>query len=133
MSFKKNLSIKLKQIPLAITELSAALAKAQGEFAPIAKNRSVTITKKTGGFFTFRYADLEATIDATRPALSKNGLSIIQPICDDKLLTIITHSSGQYIESHMPLPQKIDGGPHKRWSMWFNSKQREEPYLALTC
>src|ERR1043165_9710006 len=26
----------------------------------------------------------------------------------------------------------IDGGPHKRWSMWFNSKQREEPYLGLT-
>ena len=27
----------------------------------------------------------------------------------------------------------IDGGPHKRWSMWFNSKQREEPYPGLTC
>src|SRR4030067_779858 len=27
----------------------------------------------------------------------------------------------------------IDGGPHKRWSMWFNSRQREEPYLGLTC
>ncbi len=23
----------------------------------------------------------------------------------------------------------IDGGPHKRWSMWFNSI-REEPYLG---
>src|SRR5215510_7994025 len=27
----------------------------------------------------------------------------------------------------------IDGGPHKRWSMWFNSMIREEPYLGLTC
>ena len=27
----------------------------------------------------------------------------------------------------------IDGDPHKRWSMWFNSTQREEPYLGLTC
>ena len=27
----------------------------------------------------------------------------------------------------------IDGDPHKRWRMWFNSMQREEPYLALTC
>ena len=26
----------------------------------------------------------------------------------------------------------IDGGPHKRWSMWFNSMIREEPYLGLT-
>lgn len=27
----------------------------------------------------------------------------------------------------------IDGGPHKRWMMWINSMQREEPYLLLTC
>ena len=26
----------------------------------------------------------------------------------------------------------IDGDPHKRWSMWLNSMQREEPYLGLT-
>ena len=26
----------------------------------------------------------------------------------------------------------IDGDPHKRWSMWFNSTQREEPYQRLT-
>ena len=26
----------------------------------------------------------------------------------------------------------IDGGPHKRWSMWFNSMQHEEPYQGLT-
>ena len=25
----------------------------------------------------------------------------------------------------------IDGGPHKQWSMWFNSTQREEPYQGL--
>ena len=27
----------------------------------------------------------------------------------------------------------IDGGPHKRWMMWFNSMQREKPYPPLTC
>ena len=26
----------------------------------------------------------------------------------------------------------IDGGLHKRWIMWFNSMQREEPYQGLT-
>ena len=26
----------------------------------------------------------------------------------------------------------IDGDPHKRWNMWFNSKQREKPYQDLT-
>src|SRR5271166_1061635 len=29
--------------------------------------------------------------------------------------------------------KEIDGGPHKRRSMWINSMQREEPYLGLTC
>ena len=29
--------------------------------------------------------------------------------------------------------KEIDGGPHKRRSMWLNSMQREEPYLDLTC
>ena len=31
------------------------------------------------------------------------------------------------------LEVELDGGPHKRWSMWFNSMQREEPYQDLTC
>jgi hypothetical protein len=26
----------------------------------------------------------------------------------------------------------IDGDPHKRWSIWFNSIMREEPYQGLT-
>ena len=29
--------------------------------------------------------------------------------------------------------KEIDGGPHKRRSMWLNSMQREEPYPGLTC
>ena len=27
----------------------------------------------------------------------------------------------------------IDGGPHKQWSMWFNSTIREQPYQVLLC
>src|SRR5436309_13717923 len=27
----------------------------------------------------------------------------------------------------------IDGGSHKRWSMWLNSRLREEPFPDLTC
>src|SRR5438067_5817628 len=27
----------------------------------------------------------------------------------------------------------IDGDPHKQRSVWFNSKQRVEPYQGLTC
>ena len=31
-----------------------------------------------------------------------------------------------------PKLKGIDGGLHKRWSMWFNSIQRAEPYQPLT-
>ncbi len=50
-------------------------------------------------------------------------------------------SSGSVVVNALSVPpgeygrkaetQGIDGGPHKRWSMWFNSTQREEPYLGL--
>lgn len=115
----------------SIAAISAALAKAQGEFAPLAKNRSVKIQMKSGGSFNFKYADLEATINATRPALSKNGLSVIQPICDDKLLTIITHSSGEYIESSMPLPTQIGDDP-KQYGAKI-SYLRRYAYQSLVC
>lgn len=115
----------------SIAAISAAIAKAQGEFSPIAKNRSVKIQMKSGGSFNFKYADLEATINATRPALSKNGLSVIQPICDDKLLTIITHSSGEYIESSMPLPAQIGDDP-KQYGAKI-SYLRRYAYQSLVC
>lgn len=115
----------------SIAAISAALAKAQSEFSAIAKNRAVKIQMKSGGSFNFKYADLEATINATRPALSKNGLSVIQPICDDKLLTIITHSSGEYIESSMPLPTQIGDDP-KQYGAKI-SYLRRYAYQSLVC
>ena len=42
----------------------------------------------------------------------------------------ISSPPGEYVRKNET--QGIDGDPHKRWSMWFNSKQREEPYLLLT-
>lgn len=83
-------------------ELFAALAKAQSEFDIVGKNRS----SHYGG-----YADLEELIAATRPALTKNGLSITRKIdiVDGKqiYIGILGHSSGQFIESKMILaPEK---------------------------
>ena len=42
----------------------------------------------------------------------------------------ISNPPGEYVRKNET--QGIDGDPHKRWSMWFNSKQREEPYQVLT-
>lgn len=95
--------------------LYAALAKAQGEFTPLAKNREVEITMKSGGRYKFRYADLEAVLSATRPALSSNGLAIIQRIAPvpganySELVTAILHKDGGVIESSIQLPSNSGG------------------------
>lgn len=94
-----------------IAKLACALAKAQGAFNAIAKNRTVKIQTREKGAYTFSYADLEAIIAATRPALSANGLSLVQPIIGDKLYTILTHESGEQIESWMSLPQMHAADP----------------------
>lgn len=88
----------------ALADLYAALAAAQGEFQPLAKNREVEIVMKSGGKFTFRYADLEACIAATRPALSANGLAVFQRVVEDMLVTTVAHKDGGIIESMTRLP-----------------------------
>src|SRR4028119_857196 len=46
----------------------------------------------------------------------------------------LTHEASRLGSTAARLKLKgIDGGPHKRWSMWFNSTQRAEPYRPLTC
>jgi hypothetical protein len=91
-------------------ELHAALAKAQGEFPPIVKNRTVKIfSKKMGREFSFRYADLEEIITKTRPALSKHGLAVMQMVeTDDQgamvLHTVLTHAAGESVAGTFVLP-----------------------------
>lgn len=80
-----------------IDQLAAALAKAQNEMLVASKNQK-------NPFFKSSYADFEAIIAASRPALTKYGLSVVQPpfIYEDSnsyLVTILMHASGQWIKS----------------------------------
>ncbi len=87
-----------------IDQLATALAKAQGEMETAGKN-------KKNPFFKSSYADFQAIIQASRPALSKYGLSVVQPpfiyeesadgtgVGNSYLVTILMHSSGQWIKS----------------------------------
>ena len=86
----------------SIAALSAALAKAQGEMQNAPLN-------KTNPHFKSRYADLAAIRDATVPALSKNGLAVMQYTSMDdsgrmRLHTRLSHSSGEWVESLYPIP-----------------------------
>jgi len=89
-----------------IDQLATALAKAQGEMSVAGKNQK-------NPFFKSNYADFEAIIAASRPALSKYGLSVVQsPFATEAgsfLETVLLHSSGQWIKSRaMHQPAKTD-------------------------
>lgn len=88
--------------------LYEALAKAQGQFPVIEKTRNVTVKTKDGGNYSFDYAPLDEIIDATRPALSANGLSVMQlPKVDNGVVSVTTclaHSSGGSVEFAMSWP-----------------------------
>jgi len=91
----------------SLGELFTALSKAQGEMIPADRN-------KENPYFKVRYADLKAVVNASRPALTKHGLAVIQDLLTSDenqifLHTILTHTSGQYIESRMRvIPPKAD-------------------------
>ena len=104
-----------------MSALYAALAAAQAEYAPLPKNRKVTIKIKTGGSYEFRYADLEAVFSSTRPALTKHGVSFVQTIQPSNgrssLVTMLAHKEGgtlvSTIEFNMPTGGDIkDFGAH---------------------
>lgn len=91
--------------------LFAALAAAQGAFSPINKNRTVTVRPRDKAAYTFDYATLDQVLAATVPALSANGLALIQPFYHGpnglELRTILAHSSGARLEAVTELP-KVD-------------------------
>lgn len=99
-------------------QLYAALAKAQGQFLPIEKNRTVMI-KSEKGSYQFRYADLEEILSKTRPALSANGLALIQRLEHNQggpLLTcLLAHASGGVVHSEISLPSMRDMGDPKKF------------------
>lgn len=91
-----------------IDDLAFALAEAQGRINSPAKNREVRVTMKSGGSYSFKYATLDAVIEAVRAPLSAAGLAFIQTLGADgsgkyRLATTLVHASGQWISSETPL------------------------------
>ncbi len=88
-------------------ELYGALAKAQGEIINAAKNSK-------NPHFKSDYADLASILDTVKPALSKNGIAVIQGTAFDgsmvTVTTVLAHSAGGSISSEAScVPAKMDG------------------------
>lgn len=125
LEIKDRLSTREMQAKLA-----GALAKAQGEFKPVAKNRAVQIRMKEGGTYRFEYADLEQLISCTRLALSANGLALVQRVDKDVLVTELLHAGGGTLHSSSDLPRM--GQDPKAYGAAI-SYLRRYAYSALLC
>lgn len=77
-----------------MAEIYKAIARARGEFPEIPRNRVATIRMKSGGSYSYRYADLADVVRATTPALAAYGLAIMQWPDGMTLKTMVTHESG---------------------------------------
>lgn len=91
-------------------QLNAALAKTKAEMPKILASRQVEITAKSGRKISFTYAELEEIAQSVTPILSAHGLSLasqMQYLPSGKfvLTTTLRHESGEFIESHFPLPE----------------------------
>jgi len=81
--------------------LYAALAAAQSEMGKALKD-------SVNPAFKSKYADLASVMAACMPALSKNGIAVLQPPYDDEtgryIKTIFVHGeSGEMVECRVPL------------------------------
>lgn len=96
-------------------EIVAALAKAQGMFKPIIKNRTGHVTypakdNRPAGSYDFEYADLDAVIDAITDGLSANSIAHTAMVANGKITVILLHPSEQWIKSEAPVPSPLDKG-----------------------
>lgn len=86
-----------------VAELFAALSKFQGELDNASKARQG---------HGYKYADLAECINTAKPFLAKHGLAVSQMLGSDDsgkqtLITMMTHSSGQYMMSEFRMVEAV--------------------------
>lgn len=87
-----------------IDQISAALSAFQGVVEQPKLEKEVKVKTKSGGSYSFKYADLSACVKAATQALKCCNLSVCQLISNGKLITILSHKSGQWFKSELMLP-----------------------------
>ena len=98
----------------SVAHISEALAKATLEKKPL---------KESGTGNRGKYSTLEDYEDAYEAALAKHGIKILfQPDVEKKILVAkLTHSSGEWFRSTLPLDPSEAVGPNKNEGQSFGS------------
>lgn len=90
-----------------IGELSKAVTKFQKDAPKITKDKTAKIPTKGGAGYEYKYADLSSIWEKIRGNLADCELAVIQiptyAQSEPALTTMISHSSGEYIEDAMKL------------------------------
>ena len=112
-------------------DLFTAFAKFQGELENASKG------KQGHGY---KYADLAECINVAKPHLAKNGLAVSQMLGANEqgkqtMITLLTHSSGQWISSEFVMVDAVlQGGSGKNPAQVLGSAityQRRYAYAAM--
>ena len=96
---------KQAAITTDMSALYAAFAKARGEFPDIPRRRTATVKMKSGGSYSYTYADLADVFSAINPILAAYGLAVSQSPRGNDLHTTLMHESGATLEA-APWPIK---------------------------
>lgn len=91
---------------MAIEQWAEAFTTAQAEIPSIPKLHEAVIPTKTGGSYSYKYADLNDVLEVVLPVLNKHGLSVAQsPVSEEGKIGVLTrvyHTSG-HVEEFGPL------------------------------
>lgn len=113
-----------------INALVEALSKGQGEYPSIKFNRK-------DAYFEQEYADFDAIMSVIRPILSKHGLAVVQQQRIHEsgvtmLHTILSHTSGQWIESRSRIIPLKEGATVYGSELNFQKSQALQSLLGIT-
>lgn len=101
-------------ITAAQAKLFEALSKAQAEYPPVERSKTVSVySKKTGTTYQFKYAPLEKLLDAIRKPFSNHGLCVFQQVIGNGdsscfVVTTIGHKDGATISDRIPVTRTGD-------------------------
>lgn len=91
-----------------LKNFAAAMNRVQAKLKPLVRNAS-------NPFFKSTYTDLASLTDQLYPLITAEGFSIVQGGDGANLSTLILHTSGEWVETSLPMPS--ESNPQKLGSI----------------
>lgn len=91
-----------------LDKLFTALAKAQGQFTIVVPDEKVDFSTKSGQRVKYDYASFKALFLMAQKPLADNGLAVASFLQGNKLVTRLSHESGQWLTSECNISQDGD-------------------------